>query len=162
LVPLPEQDRSLWISSLIAEGQGIVRRCLRRNAPGPYQIQAAINAVHTDAPSAAATDWRQILALYDQLTVFDRSPVVVLNRAVALAEVEGVDAALASIDGLPLDSYYLLHAVRADFLRRLGRAEQAGAEYDAALELTENEAERAFLRGARTAVGAPVTDSGPT
>ena len=162
LLPLPEQNRSLWDDGLIAEGHGIVRRCLRRNAPGPYQIQAAINAVHTDAPSADATDWRQILALYDQLTVFDRSPVVELNRAVALAEVEGVDTALASIDALPLDSYYLLHAVRADFLRRLGRAEQAAAEYDAALELTDNEAERAFLRKARTGVGAPVTDSGPT
>jgi RNA polymerase sigma-70 factor (ECF subfamily) len=162
LLPLPEQNRSLWDSGLIAEGHGIVRRCLRRNAPGPYQIQAAINAVHTDAPSADATDWRQILALYDQLTVFDRSPVVELNRAVALAEVEGVDTALASIDALPLDSYYLLHAVRADFLRRLGRAEQAAAEYDAAFELTDNEAERAFLRKARTGVGAPVADSGPT
>jgi RNA polymerase sigma-70 factor (ECF subfamily) len=162
LLPLPEQNRSLWDSGLIAEGQGIVRRCLRRNAPGPYQIQAAINAVHTDAPSADATDWRQILALYDQLTVFDRSPVVELNRAVALAEVQDVTTALASIDALPLDSYYLLHAVRADFLRRLGRAEQAAAEYDAALELTDNEAERAFLRKARTGVGAPVTDSGPT
>ena len=162
LLPLPEQNRSLWDSGLIVEGQGIVRRCLRRNAPGPYQIQAAINAVHTDAPSADATDWRQILALYDQLTVFDRSPVVELNRAVALAEVEGVNTALASIDALPLDSYYLLHAVRADFLRRLGRVEQAAAEYGAALELTDNEAERAFLRKARTGVGAPVTDSRPT
>ena len=162
LVPLPEQNRSLWDSGLIAEGQGVVRRCLRRNAPGPYQVQAAINAVHTDAPSADATDWRQILALYDQLTVFDRSPVVELNRAVALAEVDGVNTALASINALPLDSYYLLHAVRADFLRRLGRVEQAAAEYDAALELTDNEAERAFLRKARTGLGAPVTDSGPT
>jgi len=162
LVPLPEQNRSLWDSGLIAEGQGVVRRCLRRNAPGPYQVQAAINAVHTDAPSADATDWRQILALYDQLTVFDRSPVVELNRAVALAEVDGVNTALASIDALPLDSYYLLHAVRADFLRRLGRVEQAAAEYGAALELTDNEAERAFLRKARTGLGAPVTDSGPT
>jgi RNA polymerase sigma-70 factor (ECF subfamily) len=161
-VPLPEQDRSLWDKGLIAEGQSVVRRCLRRNMPGPYQIQAAINAVHADAPSADATDWRQILALYDQLTVFDRSPVVVLNRAVAQAEVEGVAAALASIDELPLDSYYLLHAVRADFLGRLGRSEQAVAEYDAALALTENEAERAFLRRARTAVDVPVTDSGST
>jgi RNA polymerase sigma-70 factor (ECF subfamily) len=162
LVPLPEQNRLLWDSGLIDEGQSIVRRCLRRNVPGPYQIQAAINAVHTDAPSAQATDWRQILALYDQLVVFDRSPVVVLNRAVALAEVEGVEGALASIEGLPLDSYYLLHAVRADFLRRMGRAEEAAAEYGAALELTENEAERAFLRRARAAVGLPVTDSDPT
>ncbi|HSZ36929.1 MAG TPA: sigma-70 family RNA polymerase sigma factor [Acidimicrobiales bacterium] len=154
LVPLPEQDRSLWDRNLIDEGQSIVRRCLRRNTPGPYQIQAAINAVHTDAPSADATDWRQILALYDQLALFDRSPVVALNRAVALAEVEGVDEALASTEGLPLDSYYLLHAVRADFLRRLGRAEEAVAEYDAAMELTDNEAERSFLRRARTAMGA--------
>ncbi len=162
LVPLPEQDRSLWNGSLIAEGQSIVRRCLRRNAPGPYQIQAAINAVHTDAPSADATDWRQILTLYDQLTTFDRSPVVVLNRAVALAEVEGVAAALECVDELPLESYYLLHAVRADFLRRLGRVERAAAEYDAALELTDNEAERVFLRRSRAALGVPVTDSGPT
>jgi RNA polymerase sigma-70 factor (ECF subfamily) len=162
LVPLPAQERALWDGDLIAEGQSVVRRCLRRNVPGPYQFQAAINAVHTDAPNAAATDWRQILALYDQLTVFDRSPIVVLNRAVALAEVEGVDAALASIEDLPLDSYYLLHAVRADFLRRLGRTEQAAAEYDAAVALTDNEAERAFLRRARAAVAAPVTDSGPT
>jgi RNA polymerase sigma-70 factor (ECF subfamily) len=162
LVPLPEQDRLSWDGALIAEGQAVVRRCLRRNVPGPYQIQAAINAVHTDAASADATDWRQILTLYDQLTAFDRSPIVVLNRAVALAEVEGVDAGLASIDDSPLDSYYLLHAVRADFLRRLGRVEQAAAEYDAAVALTENEAERAFLRRARAAVGAPVTDSGPT
>jgi RNA polymerase sigma-70 factor (ECF subfamily) len=162
LVPLPEQDRSSWESDMIAEGQSIVRACLRRNAPGPYQIQAAINAVHTDAPSAAATDWRQILVLYDQLALFDRSPVVALNRAVALAEVEGAETALASIDDVPLDSYYLLHAVRADFLRRLGRVEQAEAEYDAAFELTDNEAERTFLRRARAAAGVPVTDSGPT
>lgn len=162
LVPLPEQDRSSWDGDLIAEGQSIVRSCLRRNVPGPYQIQAAINAVHTDASDAEATDWRQILALYDQLTVFDRSPVVLLNRAVALAEVEGVDAALAVVAELPLDAYYLLHAVRADFLRRAGRPEEAAAEYDAALELTENEAERDFLRTARAALGLPVTDSDPT
>ena len=162
LVPLPEQDRSLWDLDLIDEGQSIVRRCLRRNVPGPYQIQAAINAVHADAPSAGATDWRQILALYDQLIVHDRSPVVTLNRAVALAEVQGVEPALAAIDELPLDSYYLLHAVRADFLRRLGRTEQALAEYDAALGLTENEAERAFLRRARTAASTSVTDSDST
>jgi RNA polymerase sigma-70 factor (ECF subfamily) len=158
LVPLPEQDRSSWDSDMIAEGHSIVRRCLRRNTPGPYQIQAAINAVHTDAPSADATDWRQILTLYDQLAVFDRSPIVTLNRAVALAEVEGAEAALGSIEDLPLDSYYLLHAVRADFLRRLGRVEQAAAEYDAAYELTDNAAERTFLRRARVATGVPVTD----
>ena len=162
LVPLPEQDRSLWDRGLIAEGQSIVRGCLRRNLPGPYQIQAAINAVHTDAASAGTTDWRQILALYDQLTVFDRSPVVALNRAVALAEVEGPAPALAVVDELPLDNYYLLHAVRADFLRRLGRSVHAAAEYEAALELTENDAERAFLARARAAVVLPVTDSDPT
>jgi RNA polymerase sigma-70 factor, ECF subfamily len=150
LVPLPEQDRTSWDGTLIAEGQAIVRRCLRRNAPGPYQIQAAINAVHSDAPTPEMTEWRQILTLYDQLAVFDDSPVVTLNRAVALAEVEGVDAALASIGDLPLDSYYLLHAVRADFLRRLGRREEAVGEYDTALELTDNEAERAFLLRSRT------------
>ncbi|HEY1650544.1 MAG TPA: RNA polymerase sigma factor [Acidimicrobiales bacterium] len=149
LVPLPDQDRSLWDGALIAEGQAIVRWCLRRNTPGPYQIQAAINAVHSDASAADLTEWRQILALYDQLTTFDSSPVVTLNRAVALAEVEGADAALVSIRALPLDSYYLLHAVRADFLRRLGRAEDAVAAYDAALERTDNEAERAFLLRAR-------------
>jgi RNA polymerase sigma-70 factor (ECF subfamily) len=161
LVPLPEQDRSLWDRGLIAEGHSIVRACLRRNLPGPYQIQAAINAVHDDAPTADATDWRQILALYDQLAAVDRSPVVELNRAVALAEVEGVDSALAVIDGLPLDMYYLFHAVRADFLRRLGRSQEAAAEYAAALERTDNEAERAFLLRARTVVDMPVTDSDP-
>ncbi len=149
LVPLPEQDRTLWDRDLAAEGQDIVRACLRRNTPGPYQIQAAINAVHFDAPVASATDWRQILALYDQLLLFDGSPIVVLNRAVALAEVEGPQAALASIGDLPLDSYYLWHAVRADLLRRLGRVAEAVTEYDAALGLTDNMAERAFLVRAR-------------
>jgi RNA polymerase sigma-70 factor (ECF subfamily) len=150
LVPLPEQDRSLWDLSIIAEGQAIVRRCLRRNAPGPYQIQAAINAVHADAATAPATDWFQILALYDQLVLYDDSPVVSLNRAVALAEAQGVEAALASIEDLPLERYYLLHSVRADFLRRLGRVEEAVDEYDEALALTQNEAERAFLVRARS------------
>ncbi len=160
LVPLPEQDRSAWDGALIAEGQAIVRGCLRRNAPGPYQIQAAINAVHSDATSADATDWRQILALYEQLRTFDGSPVVALNRAVAVAEVNGPDVALASISDLPLSSYYLLHAVRADFLRRLGDREAAAAEYQAAVELTDNEAERRFLLKAAAALGPPVTDSG--
>ncbi|HWD55887.1 MAG TPA: sigma-70 family RNA polymerase sigma factor [Acidimicrobiales bacterium] len=149
LVPLPEQDRTLWDHALTVEGQEIVRRCLRRNAPGPYQIQAAINAVHSDAVAAETTEWPQILTLYEQLAAFDASPMVALNRAVALAEVEGVDAALASIDDLPLESYYLFHAVRADFLRRLGRHEEAVVEYDAALARTDNEAERAFLLQAR-------------
>jgi RNA polymerase sigma-70 factor (ECF subfamily) len=129
----------------------LVRFCLRRNTPGPYQIQAAINAVHSDARSAADTDWRQILALYDQLLVFDPSPVVELNRAVALAEVEGPGAGLAAVDGLPLQSYYLFHAVRADLLRRLGRREDALAAYASALERTDNDAERSFLARARSA-----------
>jgi len=161
LVPLHEQDRSLWDGELMAEGQGLVRACLRRNRPGPYQIQAAINAVHADAPIAAATDWRQIVALYDQLLVAEPSPVVALNRAVALAEVEGPEAGLAATDGLGLDGYYLLHAVRADLLRRVGRGREAIAEYDAALARTDNEAERAHLERARAAAGGPggVTDS---
>jgi RNA polymerase sigma-70 factor, ECF subfamily len=151
LVPLPEQDRSRWDPGEIAEGQALVRTCLRRNVPGPYQVQAAINAVHSDAPSAAATDWRQILALYDQLLAMDRSPVVALNRAVALAEVEGAEAGLAALAGLPIEEYYLLHAVRADLLRRAGRGAEAAAEYESARALTDNEAERAFLRRARDA-----------
>ena len=158
LVPLHEQDRSLWDPDLIAEGQALVRRCLRRNMPGPYQLQAAINAVHSDASTAAATDWRQILTLYDQLLVFDRSPVVALNRAVALAEVEGPAAGLAAVDGLPLQAYYLFHAVRADLLRRLGRCSEAATEYGSASARTDNEAERAVLDRARAEAAAPGGD----
>ena len=149
LVPLRDQDRRLWDRQLIAEGQQLVRACLQRNMPGPYQLQAAINAVHSDAPSAAATDWRQILVLYDQLLHVDPSPVVALNRAVALAEVEGPGAGLAATDDLPLQGYYLYHAVRADLLRRVGRGSEAAAAYEAARALTDNEAERAFLLRAR-------------
>jgi RNA polymerase sigma-70 factor (ECF subfamily) len=149
LVRLADQDRSLWDDRLIAEGQGLVRECLRRDRPGPYQIQAAINAVHSDAPSAAGTDWGQILALYDQLQATAPSPVVALNRAVAVAEVEGPEAALALVDGLDLEGYYLLHAIRADLLGRLGRAAEAAAAYDAAIARTDNEAERTFLRRRR-------------
>ena len=155
-VPLHEQDRALWDRDLIAEGQEQVRFCLRRNTPGPYQIQAAINAVHSDAPNAAGTDWRQILALYDQLLVFDASPVVELNRAVVVAEVKGPAAGLAATDGLPLDSYYLFHAVRADLLRRLGRRSEAVHEYESARSLTDNDAERVFL--ARASARAAATD----
>ena len=151
LVPLHEQDRTLWDRELIAEGQALVRVCLRRNMPGRYQIQAAINAVHSDALRATDTDWGQILALYDQLILIDWSPVVALNRAVALAEVEGPAAGLAAVDGLPLDAYYLFHAVRADLLRRLGRLPEAATAYDAALARTDNEAERSFLVRARAA-----------
>jgi RNA polymerase sigma-70 factor, ECF subfamily len=151
LVLLADQDRSLWDRELIAEGQDIVRRCLRRNQPGPYQIQAAINAVHSDAPTAAATDWPQILQLYDQLTSLDPSPVVALNRAVALAEVDGPQTALTLVDALGpgLGSYYLFHAIRADLLRRLGRNSEAVSAYEAAIARTENASERAFLRHRR-------------
>ncbi len=156
LVPLSAQDRSRWDRQKIAEGHELVRSCLRRNTPGPYQIQAAINAVHADAATAAETDWRQILALYDQLLALDPSPVVALNRAVALAEVEGAEAGLAALDGLPLQAYYLLHAVRADLLRRLGRLPEAVAEYEVAAGLTANEAERTFLDRARASAAPPL------
>jgi len=149
LVLLAEQDRSRWDRGLIAEGQAIVRRCLRLGHPGPYQIQAAINAVHSDAPTAAATDWRQILQLYDQLAALAPSPVVALNRAVAVAEVEGPQAALALVDGLSLRDYYLFHAIRADLLRRLGRDGEAALAYDAAIAHAGNAAERDFLRRSR-------------
>ena len=149
LVLLADQDRSRWDRDQIAEGQALVRRCLRRNQPGPYQVQAAINAVHSDAPAAAATDWRQVLVLYDRLLALAPSPVVALNRAVAVAEVEGPAAALALVDGLELEGYHLFHAVRADLLRRLGRAAEAALAYDAAIARAENAAERAFLEGRR-------------
>ena len=152
LVLLADQDRSRWDRDRIAEGQALVRRCLRRNQPGPYQVQAAINAVHSDAPAAAATHWRQILALYDQLLALTPSPVVALNRAVAVAEVEGPAAALALVDGLELDGYHLFHAIRADLLRRLGRDAEAALAYDAAIARAENTAERAFLQGRRRAL----------
>jgi len=145
LVLLPDQDRSLWDRALIDEGQALVRRCLRRNQRGPYQIQAAIAAVHSAAPAAAQTDWRQILVLYDQLMACAPTAVVALNRAVALAEVEGPQAGLAAIDGLDLGSYHPLHVARADMLRRLGRTAEAALAYDAALALTANAAERPFL-----------------
>jgi RNA polymerase sigma-70 factor, ECF subfamily len=149
LVLLTDQDRGRWDRDRIAEGQAIVRRCLRRNQPGPYQVQAAINAVHSAAPTAAATEWRQILALYDQLLALAPSPVVALNRAVAVAEVEGPEAALALVDGLDLDGYRLFHAIRADLLRRLGRDAEAVLAYDAAIARTGNATERAFLERRR-------------
>ena len=149
LVLRADQDRRRWDPDLVAEGQALVRRCLRRNQPGPYQLQAAINAVHSDAASAAATDWGQILALYDQLMAIAPSPVVALHRAVAVAEVRGPAAALALVDGLDLDGYHLFHAVRADLLRRLGRDAEAGQAYAAAIDRTGNAAERAFLEARR-------------
>ncbi|HET6918411.1 MAG TPA: RNA polymerase sigma factor [Jiangellaceae bacterium] len=146
LVLLAEQDRSRWDRGLIDEGQAIVRQCLRRNQPGPYQIQAAINAVHSDAPSATATDWRQIRELYDQLQALSPNPVVALNRAVAVAEVDGPDAALTLVDRLELDDYHLYHAIRADLLRRMGRDAEAAHAYEAAIVRTENAAERNLLQ----------------
>jgi RNA polymerase sigma-70 factor (ECF subfamily) len=152
LVLLADQERKRWDAGLIAEGQSIVRACLRRNQPGPYQFQAAINAVHSDAATAADTDWGQILALYDQLLAVAPSPVAALNRAVAVAEVDGPQAALAGLDDLPLERYHLFHAIRADLLRRLGRDQDAALAYDAAIELAGNAAERAFLQRRRDAL----------
>ncbi|MEV0154926.1 RNA polymerase sigma factor [Micromonospora sp. NPDC050686] len=149
LVPLAEQDREHWDRELIREGQQLVRRCLRRDRPGPYQIQAAINAVHSDAPDAAGTDWPQILALYDHLLALRPGPVVALHRAVAVAEVAGPAEALALVDRLDLDAYHVFHAVRADLLRRLGRRAEAVAAYDAAIDRTDNSAERDHLRRIR-------------
>ena len=149
LVLLPDQDRSRWDRALIAEGQALVTRCIRRNQPGPYQLQAAINAVHCDARTAADTDWGQILRLYDQLLAVSPTPVVALNRAVAVAEVHGPAAALAAVDPLDLAGYHLFHATRADLLRRLGRHDEAAAAYEAALALVGNAAERRFLEGRR-------------
>ncbi|MET9904189.1 RNA polymerase sigma factor [Streptomyces sp. NPDC006446] len=152
LVLLADQDRTRWDPDLITEGQALVRRCLRRNRPGPYQIQAAVNAVHSDAPTAAATDWGQILQLYDQLMNLAPSPVVALNRAVAVAEVEGPETALALVDKLDLGGYHAFHAVRADLLRRLGRHTEAVRAYDAAITLTGSAPERAHLERARAAL----------
>jgi RNA polymerase sigma-70 factor, ECF subfamily len=154
LILLDDQNRALWDRELIDEGQTLVRECLRRNRPGPFQIQAAINAVHSDAVSASATDWRQILQLYDQLMAVAPTPVVALNRAVALAEVEGAAPALSAVEGLDLDGYYLFHAIRADLLGRLGRNLEASHAYDAALALTANRAEQTFLERARAALPA--------
>jgi RNA polymerase sigma-70 factor (ECF subfamily) len=149
IVRLADQDRSRWDRALVAEGQALVRKCLRRNAPGPYQIQAAISAVHSDAATAADTDWRQIVRLYDQLLAFTPTPVVRLNRAIAVAEVEGPEPALAIVDDLGLDDYHLFHATRADLLHRLGRDEEAAAAYDAALARTTNAVERRLLEERR-------------
>jgi len=145
MVALAEQDRSLWDASLIAEGHSLVRACLRRNQPGPYQVQAAINAVHADAASTTATDWRQIVQLYDQLSVLAPSPVVALNRAVAVAELDGPEVALAAVEALDLDAYQPYHAVRAEMFRRLGRTGEAAAAYRRAAELSANPVEREFL-----------------
>ena len=155
LVLLADQDRGRWNSGLIEEGQAIVRQCLRRNQPGPYQLQAAINAVHSDASSAAATDWQQIVQLYDQLFSLDPGPIVALNRAVAVGEIDGAGAALALVEGLDLDGYHLFHAIRGNLLHRLGRDAEAAQAYDAAITRTDNATERDFLQRRRRALTRP-------
>jgi len=157
LVALPDQDRSRWDRDLIAQGHAIVRDCLRRGRPGRYQILAAINAVHTDAATAEQTDWRQVVALYDQLLAVDPTPIVALNRAVAVAEVDGPGAALEIIDTLDLDGYHAFQATRADLLRRAGHTRAAVGAYRRALELAGNPAEQAFLRGRLDELGARET-----
>jgi len=146
LIRLADQDRGAWDPALVAEGQALVRACLRRDRPGPYQIQAAINAVHSDPP----TDWTQVVALYDQLLTVQPTAIVALHRAVAVAEVAGPAAALALLDGLELDGYHVFHAVRADLLRRLGRDAEASEAYAAAIARTGNAAERDFLERQRS------------
>ncbi len=147
LVTLTDQDRGGWDRELIDEGHALVRECLAINRPGRYQLLAAINAVHTDAPSAAATDWSQVVALYDRLRRIDPSPIVRLNRAVAVAELDGPAVALAEVEELGdrLDGYHAWHAVRADLLRRLGRSGEAADAYRAAIQTGDNAAERAYL-----------------
>jgi RNA polymerase sigma-70 factor, ECF subfamily len=153
-VPLADQDRSRWDLALIDEGQTLVRACLRRDRPGPYQVQAAINAVHSEAPSIEATDWAQILGLYDHLLELAPTPVVALNRAIALAEVDGPAPALALVDALGdrLDRYHLFHATRADLLRRLGLTEEAARAYGRAAALAPGDRERTFLERRRAAL----------
>jgi RNA polymerase sigma-70 factor (ECF subfamily) len=146
LVRLPDQDRSLWDRELIEQGRAIVRHCLRRNQPGPYQVQAAIAAVHCDARSAAETDWPQVVTLYDHLYLLTPNPVVALNRAIAVAEVDGPARALEIIDDLDLESYYLWHAAKGDLLQRLGQDERATASLERAISLTQNPAEQVLLR----------------
>jgi RNA polymerase sigma-70 factor (ECF subfamily) len=145
LIPLASQDRSLWDAGMIAEGHAIVRTCLARNEPGPYQVQAAIQAVHDDARTLAETDWSQVLALYDLLERLAPNPVVSINRAVAVAEVHGAAAGLAELEAQPLESYHLYHAVRATLLDRLGRTSEAVVALDAAMARAMNEAERRHL-----------------
>jgi RNA polymerase sigma-70 factor (ECF subfamily) len=146
LVLLGEQDRRQWDRELIDEGHAIVRRCLGRNQPGAYQLQAAINAVHADAATIEQTDWSQIVALYDRLLAVAPTAVVALNRAIAIGEVRGAAAALALVDELDLDNYHPFHATRADLLRRLGRDSEARAAYERAADMAPTDAERDFLR----------------
>ena len=160
LVPLDQQDRGGWDAGLIAEGHELVLACLARERvtgqpPGRYQLLAAVNAVHTDARDARDTDWGQIATLYDQLVRLDPSPVVRLNRAVAIAELDGPDVALAEVDRLSMEGYHAWHATRADLLRRLGRSAESRAAYDAAIAATGNAAERAWLARRRNSLVTP-------
>jgi RNA polymerase sigma-70 factor (ECF subfamily) len=147
LVLLRDQDRTRWDRTMIEEGQAIVRACIRRNRPGPYQLQAAIQAVHCNAGSFEATDWPQIVALYDHLLSVMPTPVVALNRAIAVAEIEGPDAALTALDAMApdLENYHLMHAARGTILLRLGRRDEARAAFERAAHLTTTEADRRFL-----------------
>jgi RNA polymerase sigma-70 factor (ECF subfamily) len=156
LVPLAEQDRGAWDAALIAEGHSLVReRLASGEAPGRYQILAAVNAVHTSARDVRDTDWSQVVALYDQLVRLDPSPIVALNRAIAVAELDGPQVALAIVDRLEpgLAGYHAYHATRADLLRRLGRSEDARSAYDRAIELAGNTAETAYLARRRDQLG---------
>jgi RNA polymerase sigma-70 factor (ECF subfamily) len=146
LVLLGEQDRAQWDRALIEEGQRILRHCLVHRRPGVYQLQAAINAVHADAATVEQTDWTQIITIYDQLLVVSPTPVVALNRAIAVGEVHGPAAALALVDELPLDNYYLFHGARADLLWRLNRRLEAASAYQHAAKMAPTDAEREFFR----------------
>jgi RNA polymerase sigma-70 factor, ECF subfamily len=147
LVPLCDQDRAKWDRTMVEEGHAIVRSCIRRDRPGPYQLQAAIQAVHGAADSFEATDWDQIVALYDHLFRLTPTPVVALNRAIAIGESDGPDAALNALDAIApeLDNYHLLHAARGTTLRRLGRRAAAKAAYERAARLASTETDRRFL-----------------
>jgi RNA polymerase sigma-70 factor (ECF subfamily) len=156
LVALDEQDRGAWDHELVAEGHALVRgRLASGQAPGRYQILAAINAVHTDARDVRDTDWSQVTALYDQLVRLDPSPIVRLNRAIAVAELDGPEVALGELEGLPLEGYHAFHATRAHLLRRLGRSEESRAAYDRAIALAGNTAETAYLIRRRDQLAGP-------
>jgi RNA polymerase sigma-70 factor (ECF subfamily) len=157
LIRLGEQDRTLWDRELIEEGNALLAVCLRRNRPGPYQLQAAIAAVHVNAARAEDTDWQQIVRLYDRLYALTPTPIVALNRAIAVAETGNVEDALATVDDLELDGYHLYHATRGHFLDLLGHTEEADHAYARAIELTTNETERRHLQRLRE-----VTDRGRT
>ena len=156
LVTLDEQDRRTWDQALVAEGHRLVRERLAAGAaPGRYQILAAINAVHTSARNIRDTDWSQVVALYDQFVRLDPSPIIALNRAVAVAELDGPEVALAAVDRLEdtLARYHAYHATRADLLRRLGRSQESRVAYDKAIELGGNTAETAYLTRRRDQLG---------